>query len=169
VDAQSSSLAIVGVLLVLGAIWSWSAGLNPYWPVISVVFAGFSLFRSYKAFVEVWRSRLSKRVQIEVTADKDACFPGDVVKASVRVTDKEELDIEEGRVALVCANRYVYQYTSTVSDDNEVYRTKEVTDEVAAADERILGSPKYLCSAGLVLLPEGSSMHASPVRGGVVR
>jgi hypothetical protein len=38
----------------------------------------------------------------------------------------------------VSANRYVYQYTSTDSDDNEVYRTKEVTDEVAAADERIL-------------------------------
>jgi 4-hydroxybenzoate polyprenyltransferase len=51
---------LLGVLLVLLAIWSWSAGLNPYWPVIAVVIAGFSFFRSYKAFVEVWRSRLRR-------------------------------------------------------------------------------------------------------------
>ena len=127
-----------GVILVLVAIWTWSAGLNPYWPVIAVVAAGFSLYRSYKAFVEVWRSRLSKRVEIEVAADKSSCLPGDDVNVSVRVTGKEELDIEEGRVALVCTNRYVYQYTTTDSNDNEVYRTKEVTEEVEAGDERIL-------------------------------
>jgi hypothetical protein len=57
---------------------------------------------------------------------------------SVKVTGKEELDIEEGRVALVCANRYVYQYETTDSNDNQVYQTKEATDEVAAGDERIL-------------------------------
>ena len=129
---------VLGVLLALAAIWSWSAGLNPYWPVIFVAFAGFSLFRSFKAFVEVWRSRLSKRVEIEVAAEKDTYLPGDAVNVSVRVMDKEELDIEEGRVALVCANRYVYQYTTTDSDDNQIYRTEEATDEVAAADERIL-------------------------------
>ena len=129
---------VLGVLLALAAIWSWSAGLNPYWPVIFVAFAGFSLFRSYKAFVEVWRSRLSKRVKIEVAADKSTCLPGDTVNVSVRVMGKEELDIEEGRVALVCANRYVYQYATTDSDNNQVYQTREATDEVAAADERIL-------------------------------
>jgi hypothetical protein len=129
---------LAAIILALVAVWTWSAGLNPYWPVICVAFAGFSLYRSYKAFVEVWRSHLSKRVEIEVAADKDTCLPGDTVKVTVNVTGKEELDIDEGRVALVCANRYVYQYTSTDSDDNEVYRTKEVTDEVAAADERIL-------------------------------
>jgi len=93
---------VLGVLLALAAIWSWSAGLNPYWPVIFVVFAGFSLFRSYKAFVEVWRNRLSKRVKIEVAADKGTYLPGDAVNVTVRVMGKEELDIEEGRVALVC-------------------------------------------------------------------
>src|SRR5215218_3539520 len=129
---------VLGVLLALAAIWSWSAGLNLYWPVIFVVFAGFSLFRSYKAFVEVWRNRLSKRVKIEVAADKGTYLPGDAVNVTVRVMGKEELDIEEGRVALVCATRYVYQYTTTDSDDNQVYRTREATDEFAAGDERIL-------------------------------
>jgi hypothetical protein len=57
---------------------------------------------------------------------------------SVKVTGKEELDIEEGRVALVCANHYFYQHATTDSDDNQVYQTKEATDEVAAGDERIL-------------------------------
>lgn len=140
-----------GVLLVFAAIWSLYAGLNPYWPVMFVVFAGFSLFRSFKAFVEVWRSRISKRVEIEVTADKDTCLPGDIVNVAVNVTGKEELDIEEGRVALVCANRYVYQYETTDSDDNQVYRTEEATDEVAAADERILDEK--------TILPGSSSAH----------
>jgi Arrestin (or S-antigen), C-terminal domain len=129
---------LFGILLALAAIWSWSAGLNPYWPIMCVIFVGFSLYRSYKAFVEVWRSRLSKKAEIEVTAEKDTYLPGDIVNASVRVKGKEELDIEEGRVALVCANRYVYQYTTTDSDDNQVYRTEEATDEVEAAGERIL-------------------------------
>ena len=129
---------LLGVLLVLLAIWSWSAGLNPYWPVIAVVIAGFSFFRSYMAFVEVWRSRLSKRVEIEVSADNGTYLPGDAVNVSVKVTGKEELDIEEGQLALVCANRYVYQYTTTDSDDNQVNRTRETTDEVAAGDEHIL-------------------------------
>jgi len=93
---------------------------------------------SYKAFVEVWRCRLSKRVEIEVAADKGTYLPGDVVNVSVRVMGKEQLDIEEGRVALVCANRYVYLYTTTDSDGDQVYRTQKATDEVAAADKPIL-------------------------------
>jgi hypothetical protein len=129
---------LLGVFLAVAAVWSWSAGLNPYWPVMCVIFAGFSLYRCYKAFVEVWRSRLSKKAEIQVAAEKDTYLPGDVVNASVKVTGKEELDIEEGRVALVCANRYVYQYTTTDSDDNHVYRTQEATDEVLFGDERIL-------------------------------
>jgi hypothetical protein len=101
-----------------------------------------SLYRSskafFKAFVESWRSRLSERVEIEVTAEKDTYLPGEDVKVGVSVMGKDELDIEEGRMALVCANRYVYQYTTTDSNDNQVYRTKEATDEVTVADERIL-------------------------------
>jgi Arrestin (or S-antigen), C-terminal domain len=142
---------LMAVILALVAVWTWSAGLNPYWPVICVAFAGFSFYRSYKAFVEVWRSHLSKRVEIEVTADKDTCLPGDAVNVTVNVTGKEELDIEEGRVALVCANRYVYQYETTDSDNNTVYRTKEATDEVAAGDERILEEK--------TILPGGYSGH----------
>jgi hypothetical protein len=45
---------LLWVLLAFAATWSRSAGLNPYWPVICVAFAGFALFRSYKAFAEVW-------------------------------------------------------------------------------------------------------------------
>ena len=41
-------------------------------------------------------------------------------------------------MALVCANRYVYQHATTDSDGDEVYQTKKATDEVAASDERIL-------------------------------
>jgi hypothetical protein len=80
---------------------------------------------------------ISKRVDIEA-AEKDTYLPGDVVNVCVRVMRKEELDIEEARVALVCTNRYVYQYTRPDSSDNQVYRTKEVTEEVEAGDERIL-------------------------------
>jgi hypothetical protein len=84
------------------------------------------------------RGGLAKQAQREGPADRSTCLPGDAVNVSVKVTGKEELDIEEGRVALVCSNHYVYQYESTDSDNNTVYRTKEATDEVAAADERIL-------------------------------
>jgi hypothetical protein len=49
------------VLLALAAIWVWYWGINMGWPVVLVVLAGYSLYRSYKAFVEVWRSRLSER------------------------------------------------------------------------------------------------------------
>lgn len=76
--------------------------------------------------------------KIEITAEKDTYLPGDIVNLSVKVTGKEELDIEEGRVALVCANRYLYQYETTDSDNTETYRTKEAMDEVVAGDERIL-------------------------------
>ena len=127
-----------GVVLALAVIWAWSVGVNPYWPVIFVAFAGFSLYRSYKAFVEVWRSRLSERVEIQVTADKDTLLPRDSADVGVKVSGKEELEIEEGRVALVCSNRYVYKYSTTDSDGDQVYRTEEATDEVAAGDERIL-------------------------------
>ncbi|HET7273327.1 MAG TPA: hypothetical protein VFI90_19830 [Rubrobacter sp.] len=51
--------------------------------------------------MEVWRGRLSKMVEIEVSAEKDTYLPGDIFNTSVRVTGKEELDIEEGRVALL--------------------------------------------------------------------
>ena len=54
-------------------------------------------------------------------------------------------------MALVCANRYVYQYTTTDSNDNQVYRTKEATDEVVAGDERILEEK--------TILPGSSSGH----------
>ncbi len=127
-----------GVLVAIAAVWSWYAGINPYWGIMGLVFVGFALYRSYKAFVEVWRGRLSRKVEIEVAAEKDTYLPGDVVNVSVGVTGKEELDIEEGRVALVCANRYVYQYETTDSNDNQTYRTREATDEVEAVGERIL-------------------------------
>jgi hypothetical protein len=133
-----------GVVLTITAVWSWFAGINPYWGIMGLIVVGFSLRRSYKAFIEVWRNRLSKKAEIEVAAEKDTYLPGDVVNVSVKVTGREELDIEEGRVALVCANRYVYQYETTDSDDNQTYRTEEATDEVVAADERILDEKTIL-------------------------
>jgi hypothetical protein len=122
---------LLGVLLALVAIWwSWNTGLGLFWPFVGLLVAGISLYRSIKAFVEYWRSRISERVEIEVAAEKDAYLPGDVVNVSVRVTGKEDLDIQEGRVALVCANRYIYRYTTTDSDGDHVTRTSEVTEEV---------------------------------------
>ena len=112
---------LLGIFLAVAAVWSWSAGLNSYWPFLRAAFAAFSLFRGYKAFVEMWRSRLGEMVEIQVSAEKDTYLPGDVVNVSVRVTGKEELDIEECRVALVCTNRYVYEYTTTDSDGDQVY------------------------------------------------
>ncbi|HEX6709339.1 MAG TPA: hypothetical protein VF068_03335, partial [Rubrobacter sp.] len=122
-----------------------------------------SLFRSCKAFVEVWRARLSKMAEFEVTAEKDTYLPGDVVNVSVRVTGKEELDIEEGRVALVCTNLYVYEYSTTDSESDQVYRIQGVAEEAEAAGERILedhpaGEP-YRARAG----PRGAH-HGSPER-----
>jgi hypothetical protein len=129
---------LAGVLLAFVTIWSWRAEVSLFWPFLCVIFAGVFLSRSYKAFVEVWRSRLSERVEIQVSSGKNIYLPGDIVNVSVRVTGKEELTIEEGRVALVCVNRYVYKYRTTDSDGDTVYRTREVTDEVEAAGERIL-------------------------------
>src|SRR3712207_2282882 len=131
---------LLGVLLALVAIWwSWNTGLlGLFWLFVGVLVAGISLHRSIKAFVEYWRSRISERVEIEVAAEKDTYLPGDVVNVSVRVTGKEDLDLQEGRAALVRANRYVYRYTTTDSDGDHVTRTSEVTAEVVAGNERIL-------------------------------
>jgi hypothetical protein len=130
---------LLGVLLALVAIWwSWNTGPGLFWPFVGLLVAGISLHRSTKAFVEHWRSRISERVEIEVAAEKDTYLPGDTVNVSVRVTGKEDLDIQEGQVTLVCANRYVYRYTTTDSDGDHVTRTSEVTAEVVAGNERIL-------------------------------
>lgn len=116
-----------------------------------MLLAGVTFFMSLKAFLrafmEGWRSRLSKRVGVEVAADKDTCLPGDAVSVSVRVTGKEKLDIEEGRVALVCVKRYVDHYQEL---DGE-YRTRQVTDEDTEADERTLEKK--------TLLPGSDSAH----------
>lgn len=129
---------LAGVLLAFATIWSWRADVSLFWPFLSAIFTGISFSRSYKAFVEVWRSRLSEMVEIALSADKDTYLPGEIVNVSVRITGKEELEIEEGRVALVCTNRYIYQYTTTDSDGDTHYRTREATDEVEVAGERIL-------------------------------
>lgn len=132
------ALLAVGVLALAGSWWAWNTDLGLLWSYLGVLLAGVTFFMSLKAFlrafVEGWRSRLSKRVGVEVAADKDTCLPGDAVSVSVKVTGKEELDIEEGRVALVCVKCYVDHYQEL---DGE-YRTRQVTDEDAEADERIL-------------------------------
>ena len=129
---------LLGVLALAAIWWAWNTGLGLFWPFVGLLVAGLSLHRSLKAFVEFWRSRLSERVEIEVAAAKDTYLPGDVVNVSVRVTGKEDLDIQEGRVALVCANRYIYRYTTTDSDGDRVSRTSEVTEKAEAGNERIL-------------------------------
>jgi hypothetical protein len=70
---------------------------------------------------------------------------------TTRVMGKEELDIEEGRVALVCTNRYVYEYSTTDSDGDQVYRTQYATEEVEVAGERIL--------EGKTILPGSYTVH----------
>ena len=130
---------LLGILALVATIWwVWATGLDLFWPFVGLVVAGISLHRSVKAFVEFWRSRISERVEIEVAAEKDTYLPGDAVNVSVRVLGKEDLDIQEGRAALVCANRYIYRYTTTDSDGDHVTRTSEVTAEVEAGNERIL-------------------------------
>jgi hypothetical protein len=129
---------LLGVLALVAIWWAWNTGLELFWPIVGLLVAGISLHRSLKAFVEFWRSRISERVEIEVAAEKDTYLPGDVVNVSVRVTGKEDLDIQEGRVALVCANRYIYRYTTTDSDGDHVSRTSEVTEEAEAGNELIL-------------------------------
>ena len=130
---------LIGVMALVATIWwVWATGLDLFWSLAGLVVAGISLHRSIKAFVEFWRGRISERVEIEVAAEKDTYLPGDVVNVSVRVLGKEELDIQEGRAALVCANRYIYRYTTTDSDGDHVTRTSEVTEEAEAGNERIL-------------------------------
>lgn len=129
---------LAGVMLALATLWTWRAEVSLFLPFLCVIFAGVCFSRSYKAFIEMWRSRLSMKAEIQVSAEKDTYLPGDVINVSVRVTGKEELDIEEGRIALVCANRYIYQYRTTDSDGDTVYRTREATDEIEVAGERIL-------------------------------
>jgi hypothetical protein len=50
-----------GVLVAIASVGSWYAGINPYWGIMGLVFVGFSLYRSYKAFIEVWRTALARR------------------------------------------------------------------------------------------------------------
>lgn len=132
-----------GVLALTAIWWIWSTGLGLLQGfaliVWIVVVAGVSLYKSFKAFVEFWRGRISKRVEIEIASGQDTYLPGDLVNVSLRIMGKEQLDIKDGRVALVCANRYVYSYTSTGSDGDQTHHSKVVTEEVVAADERIMG------------------------------
>lgn len=141
----------MGVLALAGRWWAWNTEFGLLWSYLGVLLAGVFFFMSFKAFfkafVEGWRSRISKRVGIEVAADKDTCVPGDAINVSVKVTGKEELDIEEGRVALVCVKRYV-DYGETYDSDNI---PREATEEVAEADERILEKK--------TLLPGSDSAH----------
>jgi hypothetical protein len=158
-----------GVLALAGSWWAWTAEFGLTWSYLGVLLAGVLLFLGFKAFfkafVEGWRSRISESVGIEVTADKDTCYPGDVVDVSVKVTGKEELDIEEGRVSLVCVRSYVDHY----QEYDGTYRTRPVTDEDVEADELILEKK--------TLVPGSDSAHevafevppyAEPSKGGLL-
>ncbi len=133
---------LLGVLALTAIWWIWNTELGLLETCLLIVWvlvwAGFFLYKSFKAFAEVWRRRISRRVKIEVAVEKDTYLPGDVVNLSVRIMGKEQLDIKDGRVALVCANRYVYSYTSTGSDGDQTHHSKVVTEEVAAASERVM-------------------------------
>jgi sporulation-control protein spo0M len=129
---------MLGVLALAAVWWIWSADLGLIWSFAGLIVAGIALQRSYRAFIEFWRYRLSERVEISITPDKDTCLPGDAIRATVQIEGKEQLDIQEGRAVLVCANRYVYKYTSRDSDGDRDTRTREVTEEVVVANERIL-------------------------------
>jgi hypothetical protein len=132
------------LLGIIALVVIWYVGFDLFWLFWGVVLAVFSFYKSFKAFVEFWRSRISERVEIEIAAERSTYLPGDAVNVTVSLRGKQELDVQEGRVDLLYANRYVYQYRTSDSDGGSDYRTREVTDEISVATEHILEEGKIL-------------------------
>ncbi len=129
------------LLGIIALVVIWYVGFDLLFLFWGVALAGFAFYRSVKAFVEFWRSRISERVEIEISADRSTYLPGDTVNVTASVKGKQELDVLEGRVDLLYANRYIYRSYSSSSSSNGGgghYTRHRVTDEVAVATERIL-------------------------------
>lgn len=77
----------------------------------------------------------------EVTIETDAAVyrGGDTIRAVVRIAGKDDLDVQEARVELVCVNTYVYWHSKR--DGPRVRRT--------AIDEHVVQSARVL-EAGVV-------------------
>src|SRR5919202_241465 len=80
------------------------------------------------------------KVDIQLTVDKPAYAPGDVVRAAIDVVPEKELELEEGRVELVYENEYRYrtrdwdsnrnvsQTTTRTATDRTVYDTQRFVE-----------------------------------------
>ncbi len=128
-------LALVAGIAAFSYLESFAGVILLLW---SLGFAVMFVKRGLRAFVEYWRSRLSEKVELTLETDKNAYVTGETIGVTAGIVGREELDIEEGRVELVYANRYVYKYRSSDSHGHSSYRTREVTEEKVATGVRIL-------------------------------
>lgn len=80
----------------------------------------------------------SKSVELEVRLDKAAYLPGETVTATIALSGKKDLAIEEGRAELVYENEYTYSRTESDNDGGSGTEDETTTDRVAQAVGRFL-------------------------------
>jgi hypothetical protein len=82
--------------------------------------------------------RKSQDVELDLRVDRAACLPGETVTATIAVSGKNDLAIEEGRAELVYENEYTYREMERDSADGYETEDETTTDRISQAAERFL-------------------------------
>ena len=78
------------------------------------------------------------KADVQVALDRDSALPGETVEAAIRVVGgRKDLEIEEGRLELVCENEYTYRHR-VGSGSTRRTKSSTTTDRVVADTERFL-------------------------------
>ena len=78
------------------------------------------------------------KADVQVALDRDSALPGETVEAANRVVGgRKDLEIEEGRLELVCENEYTYRHR-VGSGSTRRTKSSTTTDRVVADTERFL-------------------------------
>ncbi len=107
-----------------------------------------------------WRRRLgqvsARKAEVEVVPEKGTYFLDEVVNVFIRVKSKEDLDIQNARVALLYSNRYAY----LTRDPRGGSRLIETTDVVAVGTEPFMEGGR----SGRATSPSTGPLSSCPTR-----
>ena len=79
-----------------------------------------------------------KKAGLAVQTDRTSYQPGEAMTVLVTVQGEDELDIEEGRVELICTNRYTYRYERTTDEG------RRSVEETTASDDKVVTVQRFL-------------------------
>jgi hypothetical protein len=153
-----------GAVLLVVAAFVWLLE-SPGWGnmvLYPVSFAAVLLFLVMVRYVRYsWRRPLdqlsARKAEVEVVPEKGTYLPDEVVNVSIRVKSKEDLDIQNARVALLYSNRYAYL---TTRDPRGRSMLIEATDEVAGGTEPFMKGGR----SGRATSPSTGPLSTCPTR-----